>query len=217
MTYPIIISRKAIEAFRDDVVGHVVAEAFDEVAPDGDLIIPDVDAHVGILRGPLASHEAFLVNRGLLPPIMVAAGNDGFAVVGYHGKAKADNHGIVAAGHGGTATAGALGVAVACDFGTATVGSCGIAVAGDYGTATAGANGTAMAGVYGVVAAGYGGVIQLAYYGDDGWRVMVAHVGKNGILPDVKYRLDTSTNPPRFVRVEDDEGAGDGSGSGSDA
>lgn len=140
-----------------------------------------------------------------------AAGNHGFAVAGYHGKAKADNHGVVAAGHGGTATAGACGVAVAGDFGTATAGSCGIAVAGEYGTATAGANGTAIAGVHGVVTGGHDGVIQLAYYGDDGWSVMVAHVGEHGILPDTPYRLDTSATPPRFVRVED------GSGSGGDA
>jgi hypothetical protein len=105
------------------------------------------------------------------------------AVVGDYGTATAGDRGTATAGDHGTATAGNWGTATAGDRGTATAGYGGTATAGDDGTATAGDRGTATA--------GYGGMLQIYYY--DRYarrRLVVAYIGENNILPNVKYRLD---------------------------
>ncbi len=68
----------------------------------------------------------------------------------------------------------------------------GTATAGNYGTATAGYRGTATAGNYGTATAGYGGTIVLRYYdrAADRYRLVVGYVGENGILPNVKYKVE---------------------------
>jgi hypothetical protein len=107
-------------------------------------------------------------------------------------------YGTATAGYAGTATAGYAGTATAGDGGTATAGARGTATAGDGGTATAGYAGTATAGYAGTATAGYAGT---ATAGDDGivcikhwngrrYRMKVAHVGEDGILPNRRYKLD---------------------------
>jgi len=73
---------------------------------------------------------------------------------------------------------------------TVTAGDGGIATAGDGGTATAGYGGTATAGDGGTATAGDGGVIQLKFYDGVRYRVVTLYVGEDGILPNVKYKLD---------------------------
>jgi len=66
-----------------------------------------------------------------------------------------------------------------------------VAVVGDRGTATAGDYGAATAGNRGVAAAGDNGMLQVYYRDDrDRLRLAIAYVGEEGVLPNVKYRLD---------------------------
>ena len=90
---------------------------------------------------------------------------------------KAVIGGAVTAGHGGIARAGYRGAA--------TVGGGGIAIVGQGGSATAGDKGT----------------ICIQYYDAqyDRYRIAVAYVGENGIMPNRKYTLYDSHE---FVAVE---------------
>ncbi len=83
--------------------------------------------------------------------------------------------------------------------GKAVIGS--TVTAGDYGTATAGDYGTATAGDYGTATAGYKGTICIKYYDvqKDRYRIAIAYVGENGIMPNRKYKLNDSHE---FVEVE---------------
>ena len=96
------------------------------------------------------------------------------SVVGYAG--------IATAGVKGTATAGVRGTATAGDGGTATAGARGTATAGDGGTATAGERGTATAGER--------GILSLRWWDWSRYRIATFYVGENGVLPNVKYRVD---------------------------
>jgi hypothetical protein len=147
------------------------------------------------------------------------------ATAGDYGTATAGDYGTATAGCRGTATAGPGGTATAGDYGTATAGDYGTATAGDYGTATAGCRGTATAGPGGTATAGYrgtatagnsgiatagdggiatagdGGTICLQYYDaqSERYRIAVAYVGEDGILPNRKYKLNDSHE---FVEVK---------------
>jgi len=120
----------------------------------------------------------------------VTAGYGGTATAGDRGTATAGDGGTATAGYGGTATAGDGGIATAGYGGTATAGYGGAATAGDGGTATAGDGGIATAGDRGTATAGDGGVIQLKFYDGVRYRVVTLYVGEDGILPNVKYKLD---------------------------
>lgn len=66
---------------------------------------------------------------------------------------------------------------------------------------TAGDDGTAMAGDDGIATAGDKGTICLQYYDakSDRYRMAVAYVGEDGILPNRKYKLNGSHE---FVEVK---------------
>ena len=121
------------------------------------------------------------------------AGHYGTATAGDSATATAGDCGTATAGHHGTAMAGYCGTATAGQGGIATAGVCGTATAGDYGTATAGDDGTAMA--------GRKGTICIQYYDaqSERYRIAVAYVGENGIMPNRKYTLNDSHE---FVEVE---------------
>jgi hypothetical protein len=137
------------------------------------------------------------------------AGYRGTATVGPGGTATAGPGGTATAGYRGTATAGSSGTATAGSSGTATAGYCGIAATGHGGTAmagycgivTAGPGGTAIAGQGGIATAGDKGTICLQYYDakSDRYRMAVAYVGEDGILPNRKYKLNGSHE---FVEVK---------------
>jgi hypothetical protein len=129
------------------------------------------------------------------------AGDYGTATAGHGGTAAAGYRGTATAGHGGTATAGDGATATAGYKGTATAGHYGTATAGDGATATAGDYGTATAGDYGTATAGYKGTICIKYYDvqKDRYRIAIAYVGENGIMPNRKYKLNDSHE---FVEVE---------------
>jgi hypothetical protein len=130
------------------------------------------------------------------------AGNSGTATAGNGGTATAGVGGTATAGHGGTATAGHYGTAIAVGYcGTATAGRYGAAKAGNYGTAKAGDYGTATAGDCGTAMAGHGGTICIKYYDvqKDRYRIAIAYVGENGIMPNRKYALNDSHE---FVEVK---------------
>ena len=131
----------------------------------------------------------------------VTAGYRGTATAGYRGTATAGYHGTATAGDEGTATAGVSGTATAGTCGTATAGHYGTATAGAYGTATAGHGGTATAGYHGTATAGDEGTICIQYYDaqSERYRIAVAYVGENGILPHRKYKLNDSHE---FVEVK---------------
>ena len=126
-----------------------------------------------------------------------SAGDSGTASAGEYGTATAGDNGTASAGYRGSATAGEYGTATAGDNGTASagyggtasVGYYGTASAGDYGTASAGDYGTASAGDGGTATAGDGGTIMIRYI-DGRLRVRVGYIGEDGLLPNVKYRLD---------------------------
>ena len=120
----------------------------------------------------------------------VTAGDYGTATAGYNGTATAGYNGTATAGNCGTATAGYHGTATAGYHGTATAGDYGTATAGYNGTATAGNHGTATAGDYGTATAGNYGMLCIKYYDGSRYRMFTAYVGENGILPNVKYKLN---------------------------
>ena len=114
-------------------------------------------------------------------------------VVGYAGTATA--------GDGGTATAGARGTATAGDRGTATAGDGGTATAGDRGTATAGERGTATAGER--------GILSLRWWDWSRYRIATFYVGENGVLPNVKYRVDEKGQIVKAEYASTDAGKGE--------
>ena len=118
------------------------------------------------------------------------AGYAGTATAGDAGTATAGNRGTATAGNRGTATAGYAGTATAGDDGTATAGYAGTATAGDDGTATAGYAGTATAGNRGTATAGDDGILCIKRWNGKRYRMHVAHVGEDGIEPNVPYRLN---------------------------
>ena len=103
----------------------------------------------------------------------------------------------------GTATAGDAGTATAGDGGTATAGYGGTATAGYAGTATAGDRGTATAGYAGTATAGYGGMICIKRWNGNRYRMVVGHIGEDGLLPNVSYRLDEDGS---FIRAKPEPG-----------
>ena len=103
---------------------------------------------------------------------------------------------------GVTATAGDGGTATAGDGGNATAGDEGTATAGKWGTATAGYGGTATAGKWGTATAGDGGTLILRRWDGCRDRTVVGHVGENGILANVAYRLNENGKMVK-VRVEE--------------
>jgi hypothetical protein len=123
-------------------------------------------------------------------------------IVKHGASGKAVIGSTVTAGHYDTATAGHYGTATAGDYGTATAGYKGTVTAGHYGTATAGHYGTATAGHYGTATAGHGGTAMAGYKGTicikyydvqkDRYRIAIAYVGENGIMPNKKYKLNDS-------------------------
>ncbi len=129
------------------------------------------------------------------------AGHCSTATAGDYGTATAGGYGTATAGNSGTATAGNSGIATAGNLGTATAGHCGTATVGYRGDATAGHYGTATAGQGGTATAGVKGTICIQYYDaqSDRYRLAVAYVGENGILPNRKYKLNDSHE---FVEVE---------------
>jgi len=222
VTYPITVTRTSIVDAGADCD---LRAAFDDVAPGGQLVIADVDAHVALLRGPLALYEHWAIEHGLMPPVVATAGQYGTATAGYRGTATAGEDGTATAGDFGTATAGDFGAATAGDAGTATAGYFGIATAGDdgiatagddgtatagnggtatagdAGTATVGEGGTATAGDDGTATAGEGGIIQIYWYDGHRRRILVGYVGEAGLLPDVPYRVEVTDGAARFVRA----------------
>ena len=74
--------------------------------------------------------------------------------------------------------------------GTATAGYAGTATAGYAGTATAGDDGTATAGYAGTATAGERGILSLRWWDWSRYRIATFYVGENGVLPNVKYRVD---------------------------
>ena len=124
--------------------------------------------------------------------IWIVAEVDASQIVDLGGKIKAPRANVIYAGDRQTATeliarhapSGTVIVghtASAGYGGTASVGYYGTASAGDYGTASAGDGGTATA--------GDGGTIMIRYI-DGRLRVRVGYIGEDGLLPNVKYRLD---------------------------
>ena len=127
-------------------------------------------------------------------------------------KVKVDRCKIVHVGNRETATTflvdhGCSGpivgvTATAGDGGTATAGDDGTATAGKWGTATAGYGGTATAGKWGTATAGDGGTLILRWWDGCRDRTVVGHVGENGILANVAYRLNENGKMVK-VRVEE--------------
>jgi len=211
-TYPITITRASIVDAGAECEG---LDVFDEIAPGGQIIIADLDAHVALLRGPLANYEEWAVMNGQAPPIVVVSGDFGTAVAGYRGTAVAGHQGIATVGHYGAAIAGHHGIATAGRGGTGTAGHYGTATAGHYGTATAGNYGTAItgrgggatAGNGGTAAAGRYGIIQVFWCDGPRARLLVGYIGEDGLEPDVPYRVTVTDGAARFVRADGAVGA----------
>jgi hypothetical protein len=127
------------------------------------------------------------------------AGDRGTATAGDRGTATAGYAGTATAGDDGTATAGNRGTATAGDDGTATAGHAGTATAGDDGTATAGNRGTATAGHAGTATAGDEGTIIIKRWNGKRYKFSVGHIGEDGLLPNVAYKLDSDGN---FIKAE---------------
>ena len=108
----------------------------------------------------------------------------------YKDKCIVGSLGEVSVTKNGTAIAGADGKA-STEFG--------IAIAGHIGTAIAGNRGIAIAGTDGIASAGNDGIIIISYYETCHFypKRLVGHIGKDGLLPNVKYCVHNE----KFVKV----------------
>jgi hypothetical protein len=75
----------------------------------------------------------------------------------------------------------------------------GTATAGNRGTATAGYAGTATAGDDGTATAGDDGTIIIKRWNGKRYKFSVGHIGEDGLLPNVAYKLDSDGN---FIKAE---------------
>jgi hypothetical protein len=102
-------------------------------------------------------------------------------------------------GYGGTSTSGDEGTSTSGDEGTSTSGYWGTSTSGYGGTSTSGDGGTSTSGYGGTSTSGDWGTLILFRWDGQRRRVHVAHVGEDGIEPNVPYRLDGAGN---FVRAD---------------
>jgi len=69
-----------------------------------------------------------------------------------------------------------------------------------WATVSAGDEGSATAGDGGSATAGDEGILSIRWHDGNRYRIAVFYVGENGILPNVKYKVDGKGNP---VKVEE--------------
>jgi hypothetical protein len=143
------------------------------------------------------------------------SGYGGTSTSGYGGTSTSGDGGTSTSGHGGTSTSGHGGTSTSGDGGTSTSGARGTSTSGYGGTSTSGARGTSTSGARGTSTSGHGGTSLVengvAIAGEDGillikiwngarYRMYVAHVGEDGILAGVRYKLDDNN---AFVRADE--------------
>ena len=170
---------------------------------EGDGSLGQVDAPdakwlvVRVLASEVRHGSGHLIGKCKFPRGYVVHCGDRKSATEYIVKHGASGKAVI----GVTATAGHYGTATAGDYGTATAGNDGTATAGNRGTATVGYGGTATAGDYGTATAGDRGMIRIKYYDaqNDRYRIAVAYVGEDGIMPNRKYKLNGSHE---FVEVK---------------
>lgn len=108
---------------------------------------------------------------------------------------------VVVAGDGGGALAGHRGIAIAGYRGTAIAGDYGaVSIAGAGGHARVGDRGIASVGYGGIASAGEGGILVFRHL-EEVDRLVVGHVGSDGIEPRTAYQLD---HMGRIVRAGED-------------
>lgn len=134
----------------------------------------------------------------------------GLAVSGGYGVSNCGGHGISISGTNGKSTSGYNGISYSKDQGTSIsnddgisiskyngiskANDCGIAISYAFGLSSVGNEGMAFTGEQGVVSAGVGGIIIIRYYKDGKYQYKVGHIGKDGLCPGVKYKLDINDN-----------------------
>ena len=178
--------------------------------PEGEVVF------CGALRGALRylqEHDPDFDDRVVMGHTKLGCGG-GTVTVGEHGTATIGDHGVAIAQRFGRATAGVSGIArtgdgghsVVGNHGTAISGTHGVSLAGNYGLACSGFNGESFAGIQGKAStkgggvatvydggearAGEGGQIRFCYTASNKrGLVIVGHVGKDGILPNIFYKV----------------------------
>ena len=125
----------------------------------------------------------------------VIGGERSFAITMYGRDAATGDYGIARTDEFGRATAGRRGIAIV-ENGTATVGDGGLAISeGSQGVSVAGSHGIALisedcAGNLGSAMASEGGILVAKWSDGERTRLIVGHVGENGIKPDTPYTVD---------------------------
>ena len=165
-TYPITIAREALVAKKACEEG---LKAFDEAAPSGTLLIPDVFAHMGLLAGPLAPFDAWAQEMGLLPPVRYAGAD----------------YSTVSGGRYSTVSGGAGSAVSGGRYSTVSGGNRSKVSGGNYSRVSGGV-GSAVSG-------GVGSTLHLRYWDGARSRTAVAYVGEDGIEPNTFYEYEHPT------------------------
>jgi hypothetical protein len=117
------------------------------------------------------------------------SGDNGWSLSGHTGSSCSGSYSLSYSGNNGRSTVGHFGIAVTGSYGEASTGLAGKAVAGENGIAQASDGGAAWAGIGGSAAAGKRGRILIDFLVGENTMTLVAHVGVDGIKPNVFYRL----------------------------
>lgn len=129
--------------------------------------------------------------RGAVIGGTVIGGYGSTVTGGYSSTVTGGDRSTVTGGIGSTVTGGYDSTVTGGDAGTVTGGDCSTVTGGDYSTVTGGN--------YSTVTGGYGSTLSIKWFDGNRYRIAVAYVGEDGILPNVKYRVEGG----KFVEVKD--------------
>lgn len=131
----------------------------------------------------LLANDPIAYTQPVIGAVITKTDLNSFAIVGDHGIATTDR--------GGTSISGRYGTSISGDFGDSDSGYCGISKAG-FG-------GMAKTGLYGKASSGECGTIVIKYWEGDFRQLKIGYINKDGLEPDVLYKLDSDNN---FVKAE---------------
>lgn len=127
------------------------------------------------------------------------SGYHGISVSGIKSSSISGNYGTSVTSNHSSSLSGHDGISVSGNVGKAISGNCGISLSGHRGNAASGIHGTSITGVEGTARSGDYGNIIIGYYLNKEIHYKVGHIGEDGLLPNVLYKLDDDLN---FIPVE---------------
>lgn len=122
------------------------------------------------------------------------SGFQGLSVSGSNGSSTSSDSGMSITSNKGRAVSGHDGTSVSGHNGASSSGDCGTSLSGHRGNSVSSINGTSITGVEGTAMAGHHGNIIIGYYLNNEIYYKVGHIGEDGLLPNVLYKLDDDLN-----------------------